>query len=81
MVLLAYVAWRFLSASKQAKAGEGSKAARDWGGSNEKPFESVIEILMCGHLTESYWAVLSLGVRVYHGVQGGYYFWVCRWNS
>ena len=54
MVLLAYVAWRFLSASKQAKAGEGSKAARDWGGSNEKPFESVIEILMCGHLTESY---------------------------
>ena len=54
MVLLACVAWRFLSASKQAQAGEGSEAARDWGGSNEKPFESVIEILMCGHSTESH---------------------------
>ena len=54
MVLLACVAWRFLSASKQAQAGEGSEAERDWGGSNEKPFESVIEILMCGHSTESH---------------------------
>ena len=80
MVLLACVAWRFLSASKQAQAGEGSEAARDWGGSNEKPFESVIEILMCGHSTESHWTVLSLGARVYHGVQGDSYFWVYRWN-
>lgn len=54
MVLLACVARRFWSASKQAKAGEGSEAATNWGGSNEKPFESVIEILRCGHLTESY---------------------------
>ena len=43
-------------------------------------FESVDEILWCGHSNESYWAVLSCGT-VYYAVQGGSYFWVCGWNS
>ena len=42
-------------------------------------FESVDEILKCGHSNESYWAVLSCGA-VRYAVQGGSYFWVCGWN-
>jgi len=33
-------------------------------------FESVDEVLGCGHSDESYWAVLSCGA-VYYAVQGG----------
>ena len=33
-------------------------------------FESVDEILKCGHSNESYWAVLSCGA-VYYAVRGG----------
>jgi len=33
-------------------------------------FESVDQILVCGHTTESYWAVFSCGT-VYYAVQGG----------
>ena len=40
------------------------------------PFESVDEILKCGHLNESYWAVLFCGA-VYYAVQGGSNCWVC----
>jgi len=39
-------------------------------------FGSVDEILKCGHLSESYSAVLSFGA-VYYAVQGGSNFWVC----
>ena len=39
------------------------------------PFESLDEILQCGHSSESYWAVLSCGT-VYYAVQGGSTFWV-----
>ena len=42
-------------------------------------FESVDEILKCGHSNESYWAVLSRGT-VYYAVQGGFNFWVCGWT-
>ena len=42
-------------------------------------FESVDGILKCEHSNESYWAVLACGI-VYHAVQGGSNFWVCRWN-
>jgi len=42
-------------------------------------FESVDEILKCGHSNESYWAVLSCGV-VYYAAQRGSTFWVCGWN-
>ena len=42
-------------------------------------FESVYEVLKCGHSNESYWAVLSCGA-VYYAVQGGPNFWVYRWN-
>ena len=38
MVLLAGVAWRFLSASKQAQAGEGSEAARRLGREQRETF-------------------------------------------
>ena len=34
-------------------------------------FESVVESLVCDHLSESYWAVLSCGT-VHYAVQGGY---------
>ena len=33
-------------------------------------FESVDETLVCDHLNENYWAVLSCGT-VYYAVQGG----------
>ena len=33
-------------------------------------FESVDKTLKCGHLIDSYWAVLSCGA-VYYAVQGG----------
>ena len=39
-------------------------------------FETVNEILKCGHSDESYWAVLSCGA-VYYAVQSGSNFWVC----
>ena len=39
-------------------------------------FESVDEILKCGHSDESYWAVLSRGT-VYYAVRGGSNFWIC----
>ena len=42
-------------------------------------FESVDEIIDCGHSNENYWAVLSCGT-VYYAVQGGSNFWVCGWN-
>jgi len=42
-------------------------------------FESVEEILKCGHSNKSYWAVLSCGA-VYFVVQGGSNFWVCERN-
>ena len=38
-------------------------------------FETVNEILKCGHSDESYWAVLSCGA-VYYAVQSGSNFWV-----
>ena len=38
MVLLACVAWKFLSASKQAQAGEGSEAARRLGREQRETF-------------------------------------------
>ena len=43
-------------------------------------FESADEILKCGHLNESYWAVLSCGVACY-AVQGGSNFWVLWMKS
>ena len=39
-------------------------------------FESVDEILKCGHPNESSWTVLSC-CTVYYVVQGGPTFWVC----
>ena len=42
-------------------------------------YESVDKILLCDHLNESYWAVLSCGT-VYYAVQGASNFWVCGWN-
>ena len=39
-------------------------------------FKSVDETLVCNHLNESYWAVLSFGT-VYYAVQGGSNFLVC----
>ena len=43
-------------------------------------FESVDEILNCGHSNESYWAVLSRGT-IYYAVQGDSNFWVqTKWN-
>ena len=41
--------------------------------------KSVDEILLCNHLNESCWAVLSCGI-VYYAVRGGSYFRVCGWN-
>ena len=41
--------------------------------------KSVDEILLCDHLNESYWAVLSCGI-VYYAVRGGSYFRVRGWN-
>ena len=42
-------------------------------------FESVDEILMCGHSNERYWAVISCG-SVYYAAQGGSNFWVSGRN-
>ena len=42
-------------------------------------FESVDEILKCGHLNESYCAVLSHST-VYYALQGSSKVWVCGWN-
>ena len=39
-------------------------------------FQSVVEILKCGHSNESYWAVLFCGA-VYYAVQGRSNFSVC----
>ena len=43
-------------------------------------FKSVDEILKSNHSNESYWAVLSC-CTVYYAVQGGFNFWVSRWNT
>ena len=41
--------------------------------------QSVDETLVCDHLNERYWAVLSCGT-VYCTVQGGSNFQICGWN-
>ena len=43
-------------------------------------FESVDEILLCDHLSKSYWAIRSCGI-LYYAFQGGSIFSVCGWNE
>jgi len=44
-----------------------------------KVVKSVDETLVCSHLDESYWAMISCGTVCY-AVQGGPNFNICEWN-